>query len=257
MATNHYRPSLLWKARFDSGPTIVIRAGSDTPANLAIAHSNRAYAYEEQGDLRRAIEDHSEAIRLNPVGGEGAIRMNQLQPPFNNLKARQALAHTVDQAEFMAAAYGDPEWWEQKGCYSWFVCGSPLGTEAGSEPYRKPDLAKATQLLKESGYDGKPLVILTVTDVPSQYGMAQVMAGNLTLFWFDAHTEKIKGKPRDYRRGLTYDDLDIGSYPAFRNGKPSVSLVLRGTDDARLAAASAELIATLTGMNGEAEEFVQ
>jgi molybdopterin-biosynthesis enzyme MoeA-like protein len=30
-----------------------------------------------------------------------------------------------------------------------------------------------------------------------------------------------------------FDDLDIGSYPAFRNGKPSVSLVLRGTDDAR------------------------
>ena len=54
-----------------------------------------------------------------------------------------------------------------------------------------------------------------------------------------------------------FEDLDIGSYPAFRNGKPSVSLVLRGTDDARLAAASAELIATLTGMNGEAEEFVQ
>ena len=42
-----------------------------------------------------------------------------------------------------------------------------------------------------------------------------------------------------------YEDLDIGSYPAFRNGKPSVSLVLRGTDDARLAAAAAELMATI------------
>ncbi len=54
-----------------------------------------------------------------------------------------------------------------------------------------------------------------------------------------------------------YDDLDIGSYPAFRNGKPSVSLVLRGTDDARLATAAAELIVTIRKMNGEAEEFVQ
>jgi molybdenum cofactor synthesis domain-containing protein len=54
-----------------------------------------------------------------------------------------------------------------------------------------------------------------------------------------------------------FDDLDIGSYPAFRNGKPSVSLVLRGTDDARLATAAAELIATIRTMNGEAEEFVQ
>jgi molybdenum cofactor synthesis domain-containing protein len=54
-----------------------------------------------------------------------------------------------------------------------------------------------------------------------------------------------------------YEDLDIGSYPAFRNGKPSVSLVLRGTDDARLAAAAVELMATIRAMNGEAEEFAQ
>jgi molybdenum cofactor synthesis domain-containing protein len=52
-----------------------------------------------------------------------------------------------------------------------------------------------------------------------------------------------------------YADLDIGSYPAFRNGRPSVSLVLRGTDDARLAAASAELILAIKVMNGEAEEL--
>ena len=54
-----------------------------------------------------------------------------------------------------------------------------------------------------------------------------------------------------------YDDLDIGSYPAFRNGRPSVSLVLRGTDAARLAAAAGELMQTLRNMNGEAEEFAQ
>ena len=52
-----------------------------------------------------------------------------------------------------------------------------------------------------------------------------------------------------------YEDIDIGSYPAFRNGRPSVSLVLRGIDDSRLATASAELILTIRGMNGEAEEF--
>jgi molybdopterin-biosynthesis enzyme MoeA-like protein len=54
-----------------------------------------------------------------------------------------------------------------------------------------------------------------------------------------------------------YEDLDIGSYPAFRNGKPSVSLVLRGIDAARLEIAAAELMATIRTMNGEAEEFTQ
>ena len=54
-----------------------------------------------------------------------------------------------------------------------------------------------------------------------------------------------------------YTDIDIGSYPGFRNGRPSVSLVLRGTDDARLKVAVVELMDTIRGMNGEAEEFAQ
>jgi len=41
---------------------------------------------------------------------------------------------------------------------------------------------------------------------------ASVMQGNLTLSWWDAKTEKIKGKPSDPKRGLTFQDLDVGSY---------------------------------------------
>ena len=54
-----------------------------------------------------------------------------------------------------------------------------------------------------------------------------------------------------------FEDLDIGSYPGFRNGRVSVSLVLRGTDDTRLGMAAAELVDTLHRMNGEAEELTQ
>ncbi|HKV14058.1 MAG TPA: molybdopterin-binding protein [Reyranella sp.] len=54
-----------------------------------------------------------------------------------------------------------------------------------------------------------------------------------------------------------FEDLDIGSYPGFRAGKVSVSLVLRGTDDARLGAATGELIDTIRRMKGEAEELAQ
>ena len=42
--------------------------------------------------------------------------------------------------------------------------------------------------------------------------------------------------------------VEIGSYPAFRGGKPSVSLVLRGTDDAELDAAEADLSTVLGEM---------
>ena len=63
--------------------------------------------------------------------------------------------------------------------------------------------------------------------------MNQVMAGNLGLHWFNANTEKIKGHPSDPHRGLTYDDLDIGSYgysklPEYL--RTSQSMVARGSD---------------------------
>jgi peptide/nickel transport system substrate-binding protein len=115
--------------------------------------------------------------QLQPLGGLGFLRMNQLQPPFNNVKARQALALIVNQPEEMAAAYGEHGSW--KSCFSFFLCGSPNGSDAGSEPYQHPDLAKAKQLLADSGYKGEPIVIVTASDVPSQNAMAQVTAAGL------------------------------------------------------------------------------
>ncbi len=61
----------------------------------------------------------------------------------------------------------------------------------------------------------------------------QVMQGNLSLHWYDANTEKIKGKPADLRRGLTYRDLDIGGYgyssiPEYV--RTSQSMVARGSE---------------------------
>jgi len=61
----------------------------------------------------------------------------------------------------------------------------------------------------------------------------EVMQGKLSLHWFDAKTEKIKGKPRDFKRGLTYDDLDIGSYGYSElpeNLRHSQSMVARGSE---------------------------
>lgn len=40
----------------------------------------------------------------------------------------------------------------------------------------------------------------------------EVMKGNLTLYWYDARTEHLRGHPADPRRGLTMDDINLGSY---------------------------------------------
>ena len=73
-----------------------------------------------------------------PLESYAVLRFNSIHPPFNDVKARQAVALAFSQIDYMSAAYGDPKLWHE--CYAYWVCGSPNGTEIGSEPYRKPDL---------------------------------------------------------------------------------------------------------------------
>ena len=116
--------------------------------------------------------------RLSPLASVSYLRPNALFPPFNNIKARQALALSVNQADYMAAGYGTPEWWRPT-CFSFFGCDTANTTEEGSEPYRQQDLERARVLLKESGYDGTPIVLVGTTELPAQQALAQVAADAL------------------------------------------------------------------------------
>ena len=44
-----------------------------------------------------------------PIETYAVLRFNHLHPPFNNVKARQAVAAAVSQRDYMQAAYGDPK----------------------------------------------------------------------------------------------------------------------------------------------------
>ena len=118
-----------------------------------------------------------------PIESYAVLRFNSIQPPFDNLKARQAVAHGFNQSDYMAAAYGDPKLWHE--CYAYWVCGSPNGTEVGSEPYRKPDLELARRLLSESGYDGRPVVLIGGSDIPAYQRLSLVTVDLLKRIGFN------------------------------------------------------------------------
>ena len=112
-----------------------------------------------------------------PIETYAVLRPNSIQPPFNNVKARLALAYMSDQREYMTAAYGDPKYWRE--CYAYWVCGSPNGTEVGSEDFRHPNLEKARQLIIESGYKGEKVVLIGGADVPAYNTLTLVTADRL------------------------------------------------------------------------------
>ncbi len=143
---------------------------------------------------------------LTPVPAVGVIRPNHLHPPFNNLKARQALQMMAEQLDYLQAGFGDDnKLWSV--CHSYFVCGAPYGTEAGSEMYKKADMAKAKQLLAESGYKGEKITIIGASDIPSLNAMTLVTAeklkaigGNVEVIladWGSIVTRRSKKEPPD------------------------------------------------------------
>jgi peptide/nickel transport system substrate-binding protein len=101
---------------------------------------------------------------INKLGNQLVWRPNHLVPPFNNPKVRQVLLYALDQKAFLDVIAGGTDL--QKPCWSPYVCGSPLETQAGLGDWSKPGShkEKAKQLLKESGYKNEPVVILSASD---------------------------------------------------------------------------------------------
>lgn len=85
------------------------------------------------------------------------LQFNHLQPPFNTLAVRKAVAMAVNQQDFMGAV-SDKEMIRPN--FSYYSGESPYATDAGSEIMRKPDIAAAKQALAASGYAGEKVVLL-------------------------------------------------------------------------------------------------
>src|SRR4030081_1986826 len=100
---------------------------------------------------------------LNKLGFQTLGRMNFLYPPFDNVKVRRAAFMALNQKDVLDALVGNSEYY--KICGAFFVCGTPLATEEGSESLVKGNgMAEAKKLLAESGYDGPPGGIMAPGD---------------------------------------------------------------------------------------------
>jgi len=125
---------------------------------------------------------------FNKFGNVGYCRLNHLHPPFNNLAARRAAQLAINQEDVQRAAVGNPAYYQT--CGSHFTCGSPMGMEDGSEALMlKAPMAqrqaRARELLKESGYDGKPIVCLHATNIHVMNQTMLVIAQNLRQVGFN------------------------------------------------------------------------
>lgn len=92
---------------------------------------------------------------------------------FADQKLRQAVDHALNNKELLSLAFTDKEFYKLEPAFmrpeqkSWY-------TTAGKENYNVYDLEKAKQLLKEAGYNGEEVTILTSNDYKYHYDAAVI-----------------------------------------------------------------------------------
>jgi len=171
-------------------------------------------------------------VQRDPFGFAGILRFNQRQPPFDNVKMRQALLYAVDQSAYMSALAGDPIYWNT--CYSFYSCGGPMASEAGAEPLKAPrNLAKAKQLIAEAGYKGERVVLLDPTDMAVLHALALVTADLLRRLAINAEVQAMDwGTLLDRRASKASIDksgwnIFLTTFPGLAILDPAVNAPLR------------------------------
>jgi peptide/nickel transport system substrate-binding protein len=129
-------------------------------------------AFESYPSLQANKAVH--VVNSNPLGFQYMCRFNHLHPPFNSAKVRQAALAAFAQEPFLRAQVGIKEFY--RPCASMFTCNTPYGSSKGSDIQAKSNMKKAQELLKTSGYDGTPVVIIKPTDLAAIQKLPDVAA---------------------------------------------------------------------------------
>lgn len=165
--------------------------------------------------------EHYEAVRADPtlqipayatLGLQYMARFNHLHKPFDNPKVRQAAIAAMAQAPFLKAQVGVKALY--KPCASMFICGTPYGTTAGSDIQTQSNMKKAQDLLKASGYDGTPIVILKPTDLAAIQKLPDVAAQLLRQAGFNVDLQAMDWQTLVARRAKK-DPPDKGGWHIF------------------------------------------
>ena len=174
----------------------------------------------------------------DPSGQIAIMRMNHLQPPFNNPAIRRAILGAVDQSDVMQAVVGtDHSLW--KDGVGVFCPDTPFASSVGMEVLTsKRNYARVKADLKAAGYNGEKVVVLVASDFPVLKAMADVGADFLQKSGMNVEYQALDWGTVLKRRTMK-DPIDKGGWNVFFTAwagtdmlNPAGHLSLRGNGEA-------------------------
>lgn len=192
-------------------------------AFAAIQAGEIDYYHEPPMDQVKPMNDHPDITvkALDQFGSQGFLRFNHLHPPFNDKRARQAVLWATRQEDYMQTVVGNPEYYKISSSY--FMTGSPCETAVGSEALRGQDLEKAKRLLQESGYDGRPVVVIDPADKPFHHAITLITVEQLRKIGMNVDVHSMPISMMMQQRQIK-DPPDKGGWNIFHTDFPFMSV---------------------------------
>jgi peptide/nickel transport system substrate-binding protein len=161
-------------------------------------------------------------IHINPVFSLSYLAMNTRLPPFDNVKARQAVAYAIDRRALINLVGGpnlaSPACQILPPGFPGHVDYCPYSKNPGAK-WSAPDMEKALQLMKESGTAGQK-VTLIVADTAMARDVGTYVQSVLHQLGYDASLKAISGNIQFSYIQNSNNKVQIGSsgwnqdYPA-------------------------------------------
>ncbi|EFH11879.1 ABC transporter substrate-binding protein [Teichococcus cervicalis] len=174
-------------------------------------------------DIQRVVQDTSGRLAL--------MRLNCLQPPFNDVRVRRAVRLAVNQEDYMRASQGDDTsaWTDTR---SVFPRRTPYYQDHAD--LMPASLDAARKALQESGYANQKVVIINPTDFPDIGPLGQVTADLLQRVGFNVELAESDWGTVIQRRN-SREPVERGGWSIFHTtgpvtfyGNPAMSPLARG-----------------------------
>jgi peptide/nickel transport system substrate-binding protein len=230
-------------ASFQAGPKVVhvdrvVWNFIPDPATASAALQEKEIDWWENPslDLVPQIKTYRDVtMQVKDRTGEiGCLRFNALYPPFDNPAVRRIVLAAMDQSEVMQAVCGAaPSLYRTD--VGLFAPGTPMASTVGVEITRGPkDLPKLKQQLAAAGYDGRKIVVLAATTIPTIWAEAQVATDTLTKIGFNVDLQALEWGTVVARRA-SMQPVDKGGWNifftwlgGFGNISPAPDIAIRG-----------------------------